>query len=152
MLVFYQCSIMNIMTFTVASEKEMQNLGERLAKKLPDSSVIELIGDVGAGKTTFVKGVGRGLGVKETIQSPSYTIFCRYDSGSKSLHHYDFYRLNDPGLVSYDLDESTNSDSTVTVVEWSDHVKDVLPAGRITILIKTTGENDRQVDIKGIEL
>lgn len=143
---------MNIMTFTVASEKEMQNLGERLAKKLPNSSVIELIGDVGAGKTTLVKGIGKGLGVTETIQSPSYTIFCRYDSGEKSLHHYDFYRLNDPGLVSYDLDESIHNDNTVTVVEWSDHVKDVLPDQCITITIKTTGENDRHVEIKGIEL
>lgn len=136
----------------VASEKDMQELGSKLAKKLSDGSVIELIGDVGAGKTALVKGIGRGLGIKETIQSPSYTIFCRYDSGGKSLHHYDFYRLADPGLVSYDLEESLHTKGAVVVVEWSEHIKGVLPDDRIRIQISTTGENDRQVDIEGMKV
>lgn len=140
------------MKVDIHSENDMQKLGEQLAKKLPSGSVIELIGDVGAGKTTLVKGLGRGLGVVGTIQSPSYTIFCRYDANEKSLHHYDFYRLQDPGLVSYDLDESINTDGATTVIEWSDHVKDVLPDDRVTITITTTGENDRHVDLKGFEL
>ena len=140
------------MKVTVTSEKDMQNLGSRLVKKSPSGSVIELVGDVGAGKTTLVKGIGKGLNIVETIQSPSYTIFCRYDSGDMSLHHYDFYRLNDPGLVSYDLDESLHTDNTITVIEWSDHVKDVLPDYRITVNIVTTGESSREVEIRGIEI
>ena len=143
---------MNIMTFTVASEKEMQNLGERLAKKLSSSSVIELIGDVGAGKTTLVKGIGRGLGVTDTIQSPSYTIFCRYDANEKSLHHYDFYRLQDTGLVSFDLEESLHTQNTVTVVEWGDSIKGILPENHVTIRITPISDDERQVDIKGIQL
>lgn len=140
------------MELTVISEKDMQNLGSKLAKKLPSGSVIELIGDVGAGKTALVKGIGRGLGIKEMIQSPSYTIFCRYDSGEKSLHHYDFYRLNDPGLVSYDLDESLHTEGATVVIEWSDHIKGVLPDDHIRIRIFTTSENERQVDIEGIDI
>lgn len=130
----------------------MQELGEKLAQKIPSGSVIELVGDVGAGKTTLVKGIGKGLGITETIQSPSYTIFCRYDVGNKSLHHYDFYRLNDPGLISYDLDESIHTDGATIVIEWSDHVKDVLPDNHIQVTIATTGENDRQVTIEGTTL
>lgn len=140
------------MRFDVYSRQDMQDLGLRLAKQLPSKATIELIGDVGAGKTTLVKGIGQGLGIKETIQSPSYTIFCSYQTQSKSLHHYDFYRLNDPGIVSYDLEESLNADNTVTVIEWSDHVKDILSDDHITIRITTTGENERQVEIDGIKL
>ncbi|MDO8336542.1 MAG: tRNA (adenosine(37)-N6)-threonylcarbamoyltransferase complex ATPase subunit type 1 TsaE [Candidatus Saccharibacteria bacterium] len=140
------------MKVIVTSESDMQNLGAKLAKKLPSGSVVELIGDVGAGKTTLVKGVGKGLNITDTIQSPSYTIFCRYDSGDKSLHHYDFYRLNDPGLISYDLDESLHTENTVTLIEWSDHVKDVLPENHVTVNIKTTGENSREVEIIGAEV
>lgn len=140
------------MKVDIHSQNEMQKLGEQLAQKLPSGSVIELIGDVGAGKTTLVKGIGSGLGITETIQSPSYTIFCRYTVGNKSLHHYDFYRLNDPGLISYDLDESIHTEGATIVIEWSDHVKDVLPADHIKVNIITTGENDRQVTIEGITL
>lgn len=140
------------MKVNIESEKDMQVLGEKLAQKLQSGSVIELVGDVGAGKTTLVKGIGKGLGITDTIQSPSYTIFCRYDVGNRSLHHYDFYRLHDPGLVSYDLDESIHTDGAIIVIEWSDHVKDVLPDDHIKVSIVTTGENERQVTIEGAEL
>lgn len=140
------------MKLTLASEKDMQDLGNKLAKKLPSGSVIELIGDVGTGKTTLVKGIGRGLGILDTIQSPSYTIFCRYDSGKKSLHHYDFYRLNDPGLISYDLEESLHTKNATVVIEWSDHIKEILPDDHIRIRISVTGENKRQVNIEGMKI
>lgn len=140
------------MKHTISSQNDMQKLGITLAQNLPSGSVIELIGDVGAGKTTLVKGIGKGLGITDTIQSPSYTIFCRYDVGNKSLHHYDFYRLNDPGLVSYDLDESIHTQGAVVVIEWGDHVKDVLPKDHIVIYIKTVDENIREVEIRGVQL
>lgn len=130
----------------------MRKLGENLASKLPSGSVVELIGDVGAGKTTLVKGVGKGLGVDQNIQSPSYTIFCRYEGREKELHHYDFYRLKDPGIVSYDLDESLHNKNAITVVEWAGTVQGVLPTKPIKITIETTGENERTVEIEGIKL
>ena len=136
----------------ISSTKDMQDFGEKLAKKLPSGSVIELVGDVGAGKTTLVKGIGKGLGVEETIQSPSYTIFCKYDGSEKDLHHYDFYRLQDPGLVVFDFEESLNTKNTVTVVEWGDSIKGILPENHITIRITPLSEEERQVDVEGIEL
>lgn len=137
---------------SIHSAADMQDFGEKLAHKLPGGSVVELIGDVGAGKTTLVKGIGRGLGVAENIQSPSYTIFCRYDGEKLALHHYDFYRLQDPGLVSYDLEESLNTPNTITVVEWADNVQGVLPTEHITIRLQQTGEDDRELEIEGIQL
>lgn len=112
--------------------------------------VIELVGDVGAGKTTFVKGMARGLGVNEVVQSPSFTLFSRYDgSHGRSLHHYDFYRLDDPGVVAYDLAESIAEPKAVIVVEWGQTVNHVLPASRITVHITTLSETSRQLEIKG---
>lgn len=130
----------------------MQQFGEKLARTLPNGSVVELIGDVGAGKTTLVKGIGKGLGVGQTIQSPSYTIFCRYEGKQKSLHHFDFYRLPDPGLVAYDLDESLHTENAIVVVEWADSVQGVLPTNHITVSIQSLSENDRQVTVEGIDL
>lgn len=141
-----------IMKQNISSTEEMQNFGENIAKKLPSGSVIELIGDVGAGKTTLVKGIGKGLGVKETIQSPSYTIFCKYQGSEKDLHHYDFYRLQDPGLVSFDLEESLHTENTVTVVEWGDSIKGVLPENHITIKITPVSDDERQVEVEGMQL
>ena len=141
-----------IMKQNITSTLAMQNFGENIAKKLPSGSVIELIGDVGAGKTTLVKGIGKGLGVKETIQSPSYTIFCKYDGSEKDLHHYDFYRLQDPGLVSFDLEESLHTQNTITVVEWGDSIKGILPENHVTIRITPISDDERQVDIEGVEL
>ncbi len=136
----------------ISSTEDMQNFGEKLAKKLPSGSVIELIGDVGAGKTTLVKGIGKGLGVHETIQSPSYTIFCKYKGSEKDLHHYDFYRLQDPGLIGFDFEESLHTENIVTVVEWGDSIKGILPEKHVTIRIVPTSENERQIDIEGVEL
>lgn len=141
-----------IMKQNISSTEEMQNFGENIAKKLPSGSVIELIGDVGAGKTTLVKGIGKGLGVKETIQSPSYTIFCKYQGSEKDLHHYDFYRLQDPGLVSFDLEESLHTENTVTVVEWGDSIKGILPENHITIKITPVSDDERQVEVEGMQL
>lgn len=140
------------MKFNVVSEKSMQQLGVKLAQNLSSNAMIELIGDVGAGKTTLVKGIGRGLGVAETIQSPSYTIFCKYDGSEKELHHYDFYRLSEPGLISYDLEESLHTDNAIVVVEWADTVKGVLPPDHISIYLRSIGEHEREVTIEGIDI
>ena len=81
----------------------MQSFGEQFAKTLQVPTVIELLGDVGAGKTTFVQGLAKGLGVQETVTSPSFTISKEYQGNNCRLIHYDFYRLNDPGLMMSDL-------------------------------------------------
>ncbi len=149
----------------VNSEQEMIEAGRRFAREIlaADSSgssseaagpklgvtVIELVGDVGAGKTTFTRGLAEGLGVKEAISSPSFTISKAYalPTGG-NLVHYDFYRLEDPGVMSEDLMESIEGAGNVVVVEWGESVAEILPEARRKIEIRYNEEGGR--DIIGI--
>lgn len=131
----------------IKSEQEMLDLGRDFAGKITRPAVIELIGDVGAGKTTFVRGLAEGLGVKEPVTSPSFTISKVYalpDGGR--LVHYDFYRLPEPGIMVDDLTENLNDAKNVVVIEWGESVKDLLPEKHDKIEIKYI-ENGREVII-----
>jgi tRNA threonylcarbamoyladenosine biosynthesis protein TsaE len=129
----------------IASEQEMLDFGKSFTSKVKFPMVIELIGDVGAGKTTFVRGLAEGLGVKDSITSPSFTISKTYAlPNNKHLVHYDFYRLTDPGLMSEDLAESINDNNTITIIEWGESVNGILPDNRTIIRIEydeTGGRN-----------
>ena len=128
----------------INSEQEMLNYGREFAKKIKFPMVIELIGDVGAGKTTFTRGLAEGLGVKEPITSPSFTISKSYAlPNNKHLVHYDFYRLQDPGLMLDDLNESINDQDAITVIEWGESVAGILPEGRIIVRIEYTENGNR---------
>lgn len=129
----------------ISSEQEMLEFGKNF--KI-NSNVIELVGDVGAGKTTFVRGLAEGLGIKEPITSPSFTISKVYATNDgKTLVHYDFYRLEDPGLMSEDLTENLNNKNNIVVIEWSDSVKNLLPKDHTTINIKYNDDNSREVEV-----
>ena len=113
-----------------------------------NSNVIELIGDVGAGKTTFVRGLAEGLGIKEPITSHSFTISKSYTfDKNKTLIHYDFYRLNDPGIMTEDLSENLKNPNNIIVIEWSDSIKDILPKNHTIINIKYNDDNSREVTV-----
>ena len=130
----------------IHSEQEMLDYGEQFAKKLTTPTVIELIGDVGAGKTTFVRGLAKGLGVKDPITSPSFTISKQYAlPNNKRLVHYDFYRLPDPGLMSEDLQENLTDKNTITIIEWSDSVSNLLPKDRVIINIEYNEDGSRSI-------
>lgn len=130
----------------IHSEQEMLDYGEQFAKKLAAPAVIELIGDVGAGKTTFVRGLAKGLGVKDPITSPSFTISKQYAlPNNKRLVHYDFYRLPDPGLMSEDLQENLTDKNIITIIEWSDSVSNLLPKDRVIINIEYNEDGSRSV-------
>ena len=107
----------------IHSEQEMLDFGKEFAEKLANVAgpvVVELIGDVGAGKTTLTRGLAKGLGAKEEITSPSFTISKSYAlPKGKTLIHYDFYRLPDPGLMIEDLEENLNNKNNIIVVEWA---------------------------------
>lgn len=129
----------------ISSEQEMLEFGKNF--KI-NSNVIELVGDVGTGKTTFVRGLAEGLGIKEPITSPSFTISKVYATkDGKTLVHYDFYRLEDPGLMSEDLTENLNNKNNIVVIEWSDSVKNLLPKDHTTINIKYNDDNSREVEV-----
>ncbi len=130
----------------IHSEQEMLDYGEQFAKKLSAPTVIELIGDVGAGKTTFVRGLAKGLGVKDPITSPSFTISKQYAlPNSRRLVHYDFYRLPDPGLMSEDLSESINDPNAITVIEWSNSVANLLPRRHVQVEIEYNDNDTRSI-------
>lgn len=131
----------------LASEAEMLEFGRNYAKKIKAPKVIELVGDVGAGKTTFVRGLAEGLGVKEPITSPSFTISKEYAFNDGILIHYDFYRLEDPGLMMGDLEEAMMDEKAIIVVEWADSVENILPADRDRIEIKYLDDGGREIKI-----
>ena len=127
------------------TEEEMIRFGEELAKGLSFPCVIELVGDVGAGKTTITKGIAKGLGVIDEITSPSFIISKQYESPKGRLVHYDFYRLAEPGIMSEDLIENINDKNTVTVVEWADSVSDLLPKEHKKFVIKLLDDGSREI-------
>lgn len=133
----------------IRSEPEMITLGEQIAEGLVPPATIELLGDVGTGKTTLTKGIARALGVEDPITSPSFTISKSYQSKTNPvrLNHFDFYRLTDPGIMSEDLDESIHDPHTVTIVEWADTVAEVLPDQHIIVNIKLLDDGNRAVEI-----
>ena len=125
----------------------MLAFGENFAKQ-NQPSIIELVGDVGAGKTTFVRGFAKGLGVTSEITSPSFTISKTYACpDQKTLTHYDFYRLADPGLMREDLEESLNNPNNTTLIEWGESVSDLLPENHTVINITYTEDGAREVEV-----
>lgn len=136
--------------FTIKSESlnDTQALAEAVGRALRGREVIEFISDIGGGKTTFVKGLARGLDIHDTVQSPTFTISRVYNARDDlELHHFDFYRLNEAGIVADELAESLHQPNVIVAVEWGEIVHDVLPAERITIHLTNLGENERRITI-----
>jgi tRNA threonylcarbamoyladenosine biosynthesis protein TsaE len=107
-----------------------------------------LTSDLGGGKTTFVKGLAKGLGSLDIATSPTFTINRTYACRDNLvLEHFDFYRLNDPGIVAHELSEVIDQKDTIIAIEWGDIVGDVLPTQRIEIAInrRKDDENKREL-------
>ena len=129
------------------NEDELMAWSEKLGALLQKQDVLILTGDLGAGKTTFTKGLARGLGIKQMIKSPTYTIVREYD-GRLPLYHLDVYRIGeDPDSI--DLDDFLFGDG-VTVIEWGELLGDSLPSDylKLTILRKNDGR-ELVFDAKG---
>lgn len=140
------------MDFKVSSEEDMKELGSRLARSLTPPIQIELIGDVGVGKTTFTKGIALGLGIKSEVTSPSFTINRIYDADDGArLSHYDFYRLDNPGIIKNELDESSNDNNTFVVIEWAQSIEDSLDKDRIKVEISYCDDGSREVKLSGLK-
>ena len=124
----------------------MKQLGEAIGRSVSGGEVLELVGDIGAGKTTLTKGIARALGVNEPVQSPTFTISRVYDSPKGlRLAHYDFYRLGEAGIMGDEIREAMDDDSVV-VVEWAGAVDDDLPKDRLVVKITTISEEERLVE------
>lgn len=136
------------MIIEVTGEAATKELGEKIGSRLKGGEVFQLVGDVGAGKTTFVKGLAVGLGVDEDVQSPSFTISRVYDGRDNlQLVHYDFYRLSDPGIMASEVAEMVSDPQTITVIEWADIVEGVLPKHHYTLNFTSPTELSRAIDV-----
>jgi tRNA threonylcarbamoyladenosine biosynthesis protein TsaE len=118
-------------------------LAEKIGQRCQGGEVIELLSDLGGGKTTFVRGLAKGMGSIDTVSSPSFTLSNEYDAGGKRLYHFDFYRLQEAGILRDELAECIADPEGVVVIEWAAIVEDVLPIERVRIKITTTGEDSR---------
>lgn len=135
----------------ITSPAKMEQLGRQLGAELKGGEIIELVGDIGAGKTTLTRGLAQGLGIKDNITSPSFTINCNYHGrNGLTLHHYDFYRLSDAGIIADELAETIHDHHAITVIEWGDSIKSVLPIEHITIKINHRADQGREVEIHKI--
>ena len=135
----------------IHDEADMKAFGAQLGALLRGGEVIELVGDVGAGKTTLTKGIADGLRIDEGIQSPSFTISRVYAAPSGvQLAHYDFYRLHDAGIMADELHETIHDPRTTTIIEWAEIISGVLPDDRLTISITgdASDEHARHVALK----
>lgn len=132
----------------IKSEQEMLTFGKKFAKQITTPAVIELIGDVGAGKTTFTRGLAQGLRIKKPVTSPSFTISKSYALPTGGhLIHYDFYRLSDPGLMQEDLSEAIQGNNIV-IIEWGNSIQNILPENHIVITFSKNSDGSHDVKIK----
>lgn len=119
-------------------------LGKKIGQQLVAGDVLVLDGDLGAGKTTFTKGLAAGLEIPDIIKSPTFTIIHEYQDGRLPLYHMDVYRLENGGAEDLGLEEYFDGDG-VSVVEWAEFVEDELPADFLAIHFKRTDDDNTRV-------
>ncbi len=129
------------------SPAETRALGEMLARKLRPGDVLLFWGDLGAGKSEMTRGIARGLGVTETVTSPSFTIMNVYESGRVPLYHFDWYRLQSAEeLWEMGMEEYLGGDG-VAVVEWPSQCPEAMPETRLDITIKPLTDTEREITL-----
>lgn len=137
--------------FITHSPDETIQTAEKIAKTLKAGDVIAYTGGLGAGKTTFTRGLAKGLGLGDVVTSPTFTIVNEYRGEKLTLYHFDMYRiqnsddLESTGYYDYPLEES------IFAVEWSENIADVLPENTIYINIRSLDENTREITVKDDE-
>ena len=128
------------------SAAETRALGEKLAGRLRPGDVLLLEGDLGTGKSELTRGIAKGLGVAETVTSPSFTILNVYESGRCPLYHFDWYRLeSSEELYELGMDEYLGGDG-IAVVEWPGRCPDAVPESAVRIRMTAAGENERLIE------
>lgn len=135
------------------SPKETQKLGEKLSKSFKGGEVIALYGDLGSGKTVFVQGLAKGLGIKRKITSPTFVFMRTYPFFKKreslTFYHIDLYRgENDKDFEALGLDEIFAPDSIV-VLEWAERIKKELPKKHIEVKLEKVDDRTRRITIAG---
>ena len=132
------------MTFETHSVKQTQQLGAALAAQLQPDDVLLLLGDMGAGKSEFTRGLARGLGVTGYVTSPTFTILQVHEDGRLPLYHFDWYRLNDvEELYELSMEEYLHNGG-VAVIEWPSRAEEAIPESYLEVEIIPLGDHDRR--------
>jgi len=130
--------------------KETQDIAQQLAKKIlkkKSTVVIGLQGELGGGKTTFVQGFAKGLGIKEKILSPTFVIFKRFPIKERNLYHFDCYRVkNEEDILELGFEEIISNPKNIVVIEWASKIKKIMPKDTIWINFKFIDETTRAID------
>lgn len=137
--------------YTTKSEQETEALAQSLAEGFGPGTVIAFRGGLGAGKTAFVRGLARGLGIGEGVSSPTFALVHEYRDGTLPLFHFDMYRVD-----SWDSLYSTGffdylEAGGILAVEWAENIENALPEHTITIEIEATGAEERRITVAGPE-
>lgn len=134
------------------SANDTIEFGKSVARAVEKGAVISLVGDLGAGKTTFTKGVARGLGIMDNVTSPTFTILNEYVGEEKKLYHFDFYRIEDPDeLVELGFEDYFPSADGLTIVEWAEKAPSVLPKKFYQISFEKIDDDKRKIVFEEIE-
>jgi tRNA threonylcarbamoyladenosine biosynthesis protein TsaE len=142
------------LTVTSKSAADTEVFGAAIGAQLKGGEVLALASDLGGGKTTFTRGLVRGSGSKDHVASPTFTVSKVYkvETANKKfeIHHFDFYRLQEAGIMRNEFAELVGDPAVVIVVEWSDIVADVLPKDRLMVSIRSVGDSEekRQITIE----
>jgi tRNA threonylcarbamoyladenosine biosynthesis protein TsaE len=134
-------------TITSTSADMTEAIAKQLGSKLKGGEIIELISDLGGGKTTLVRGLARGMGSQDRVRSPSFALANQYHAGERTLYHFDFYRLDDPGILIHELAEITTDKKAIVVIEWATIVAQVLTMPHLVISLQQTDEHTRVITI-----
>lgn len=138
------------MTYIITTSKpeETSQLGFKIGQLCRGDETIELVSDLGGGKTVLVQGLAKGLGYKGEVNSPTFVISRDYVlPHGLSLHHFDLYRIGDGDVAALELAEFIADPKAITAIEWGSNVSNALPKDRITVRITATGEDTRDIAI-----
>lgn len=138
------------MVYSSNSVDQTQQIAQKIAQKFKkQGGLIALYGDLGAGKTTFVQGFARGLGIKEKIISPTFILIRQHQLPSTEhlLYHIDLYRLEKINPQTLGLPEMLSNPQNIILIEWAEKISNQLPPGTIHISLKKTSENTRQITL-----
>lgn len=141
------------MTVTTHSEEETRILGRSIAKQCKPGTVISLRGSLGSGKTVFAKGLAEGLGIEESIVSPTFTLIQEYEGSLPPLYHMDLYRIE--GIEEFEMigGEELLYGEGVTLIEWSEKVEELLPDSTIFFVhIRIMPNQERNITLDGVQL
>ena len=139
------------MVYYTNSDKETEAIGEAFGRSVKDGTVIAMYGDLGAGKTAFVRGMARGMGIDERVSSPTFTIVNEY-LGDRTLIHFDMYRLGSADEL-FDIGwEDYLARGAVCAVEWSENVEEAFYGDEIRLTIEKTSDTSRKITIEGADV